>query len=49
MIHYRDMTFCPFADRCKNAGTCERVFTDEGKSKAEVAGLPVAWLSNRPE
>ena len=48
-ISYRDMTFCPYWDECKDGGTCGRASTPEVERKADESGLPICWYAERPE
>ena len=53
MIGYKDMTFCPFGDKCASAKDCLRVLTPEDKEDAEKwwggKDFPVSYFTNPPE
>ena len=61
VICYRDMTFCPYYEGCKNAHDCNRALTPEvreaarkwwGSDEAPIAVFtdkPNCWESNHAE
>ena len=49
MICYRDRTFCPFYETCKEGKRCSRSLTPRVKEHAEELGLPVCQYANKPE
>lgn len=54
---YRDMTFCPFNEDCKqspdNGGSCERALTDHVMNNAKLwwkgDNPPICMYANRPD
>lgn len=36
MICYRDITFCPFWERCKDGPTCHQALTDKVQEQAVI-------------
>jgi hypothetical protein len=52
MICYRDMTFCPFWENCKNAEDCHRPLTEEVENKAKEwwgkEGAPICVYVKEP-
>ena len=35
MIHYKDMTFCPFYESCQDGNDCFRALTEQVKKDAQ--------------
>lgn len=52
MIHYMDMTFCPFWKECAKGEQCERAITDEVRKAAKKwwhgDDYPMALYSQAP-
>ena len=48
MISYRDRTYCPFWENCKDGATCSRAQTKEVNEGALKAGLPVSVFVSVP-
>ena len=60
MICYKDKTFCPFYQNCKEGKTCDRALTPEvidqavkwwrgkGAPIAQYAEKPKCWKSSEP-
>lgn len=54
MIHYKDMTFCPFHEDCKKAKECQRPLTEEVKDDADIwwggnkGEAPICMFSEKP-
>ncbi len=53
MIGYRDMTFCPFYQDCKNAPDCHRPLTPEVREYAAKwwggEDAPICVFMEKPE
>lgn len=53
MICYRDMTFCPFYDSCKNGDICDRAYTQSVKDAAMTwwgnDAPPVCLYTDKPD
>ena len=53
MICYKDMTFCPFWEHCKDGPTCHRALTDKVQEQAVVwwgsVDAPICQYMNEPE
>jgi len=49
MICYRDMTFCPFWEECKEGETCHRALTKEIQYKADKLSLPICTFVDKPD
>jgi len=48
MIHYKDMTFCPFYNNCQNANSCHRHLTPQIQQLAIKAKLPISQFAKPP-
>ena len=46
---YKDMTFCPFWEKCKKGKDCRRALTKELVNEAERYGLPISRFMDKPE
>ena len=50
---YRDMTFCPFWEKCSEGPTCDRALTEKVKADAEKwwgkPGAPICVFTNDPK
>ena len=51
---YRDMTFCPFWEKCKDGHECKRALTDEVKAGAKrwmpsIKDPPISIFTDKPE
>jgi hypothetical protein len=49
MICYKDMTFCPFHERCSEGATCRRALTPGVTDGAKRAGVGIASFSVEPD
>jgi len=53
MICYKDMTFCPFWDDCKQGEKCDRALTDEVCADAmawwQGQDPPICQYTDKPE
>ena len=57
MICYRDMTFCPFWDECKDGKECFRALTNEVWNKAHKwwgldkskDDIPICLFTEKPD
>jgi hypothetical protein len=49
MITYKDMTFCPFWEECRDGPECPRALTKDIYQRAEAIGLPVSRFVTEPE
>lgn len=52
MICYKDKTFCPFWENCKDSSTCCLALTPEVIEAAESwgdSGIPIATYSSEPK
>lgn len=52
MIGYRDMTFCPFYEDCRDKNDCHRPLTSAVKERAEhwwgKPDAPIVQFSDKP-
>lgn len=48
MICYRDRTYCPYWETCRDAGPCSRKLTEDVKKAAEDLGLPICQFAEKP-
>lgn len=56
MLCYKDKTFCPFHESCKDGATCPDALTDKVKADAQrwwgdncENGPPIAQWMDKPE
>lgn len=48
MICYRDMTFCPFHEKCIGGKDCHRALNDEITRGAIAHKLPISRFTDKP-
>ena len=48
MICYKDMTFCPYWEDCKEKD-CPRALTPDVCERANDIGLPICEFANKPD
>jgi len=53
MICYRDMTLCPYWEKCSKGKDCFRAYTEKVKDEADQwwgkEGAPICVFSEEPE
>lgn len=49
MICFRDMTFCPYWEKCASGHKCFRALTDNVKEEAMRVNLPISVFKEEPE
>lgn len=52
MIHYKDITFCPFWQECgtyQDDGRCPKALTDDVRGKALKEGLLISSYAEQPD
>ena len=51
MMCYRDRTWCPFWEECKDGQGCDRAMTDKVKADAEkwMKNAPICQYVDKPE
>lgn len=49
MLCYKDKTFCPYCEDCKEGLGCHRALTHEVKKQAEYTGLPISQFAEKPD
>ena len=49
MLCYRDMTFCPFWETCKNGSECYRALTADVSAKAIEFNMGISQYCEQPE
>jgi hypothetical protein len=49
MMCYKDMTFCPFYDKCRDGKSCDRALTDKVVADSVRYDMPISRFVNQPD
>lgn len=48
LIHYKDITFCPFWQECTDGEGCHRALTKKVQARADKIHLPICMFVTPP-